>query len=303
MSDQRKLVENRLRQAWPDAGTSQQEKLVTFLLAAYDRYHEESLGDNHFSSEFLSESPLTFQQRLSELLMAEWLWRHGFNLSSSPKGHGPDFKVEKGGQSAWIELVSPEPKGLALEDVTVPAPGELRKARSVPHSARALCWTSSLRAKRQQLERHVAANIVMPGDIYVIAVNARMLVSPYFGDISGISRLPMPVELGFGVGPTAIEIDPITTKAVGSHVIYRADIPNRNGSPVDTHVFLDPAYVSVSAVLGVCFHDFAAFGRSYPSAVAHNPKAVTQLPQLWLPCDEHWMGIDYRDHWKLTRIG
>jgi hypothetical protein len=69
--------------------------------------------------------------------------------------------------------------------------------------------------------------------------NARLLDHLLF-DINGISRRSVPVELGFGVRPTAIEIDRATANAIGAHTTYRADIRNKNGAAVGTHIFLDP---------------------------------------------------------------
>jgi hypothetical protein len=116
------------------------------------------------------------------------------------------------------------------------------------------------------------------------------MLDPYRWDINGISQRPMPVELGFGVGPVAIEIDRTTAKDVGSHTTYRASIPNRNTKPVDTNVFLDPAFGIVSAILGISIRDDAFAKRLYPSAVAYNPSAQTRVPSLWLPGQEHWVG-------------
>jgi hypothetical protein len=296
----RAKIEQRLQSTWPNAKPDRRGELVAFLVAAYDRYQAEGLGDAHFSVELLSTSSTTFQQRLSELLLAEWLWRHGFTLSTPLNGHGPDFKASKGAHTAWIELVTPEPTGIPIQDLALPVPGAPGIVRSVPHKERALRWTAGLQAKQQQLAQHVQAGIVQPGDACVIAVNARLL-DPYWIDIHGISRRPVPVELGFGMGTTAIEIDRTTAKAIGAHTTYRADIVNKNGAPVGTHVFLDPAFAQVSAILGVALHDFAAFGRPYPSAVVYNPNADTRVPTCWLPGDQHWTGKDLGDHWRLRR--
>jgi hypothetical protein len=292
-------VEQRLQLAWPNATPGRSGELVAFVMAAYDRYQTEELGDEHFSVELLSTSSNTFQQRLSELLLAEWLWRHSFTLTCPPKGHGPDFKATKGRHTAWIELVSPEPIGIDPKDLTVPQPGVFN-VRAVPFAARMLRWTHVLQAKQQQLVGHIQAGIVKPDDAYVIAVNARLL-DPIWSDISGISRWPVPLEIGFGVGPMAIDFSRATGKAVGSRTTYRANIVNRNGAPVDTNVFLDTAFNRVSAILGIALHDGAVSGRLYPSAVVYNPHADVRVPTCWLPGLQHWTGKDHGDHWRLRR--
>lgn len=295
----RDQVEGRLRAAWPNAKPEGLERRVGFLLRIFDRYVRERLGDPHYLKQLTSNNSVIFEQRLSELLLAEWLWRHGFTLTSPPKGHGPDFKATKGRHTAWIELVSPEPIGIDPKDLSVPQPG-IFDVRDVPFAARTLRWTHGLQAKQQQLAGHIQAGIVKPEDAYVIAVNARLL-DPVWSDINGISTRPMPLEIGFGVGPMAIDFSRVTGKAVGSRTTYRANIVNRNGSPVDTNVFLDTAFNRVSAILGVALHDGAAFGRLYPSAVVYNPHANVRVPTCWLPGLQHWTGKDHGDHWRLRR--
>ena len=68
---------------------------------------------------------------------------------------------------------------------------------------------------------------------------------------------------------------------------------------VDTHVFQNPQFNLVSAVLGVALHDHGYEGKPYPSAVVHNPNAVNRIPTCWLPSLEHWTGKDQEDHWQL----
>lgn len=301
MPNDRNRVQERLAQYWSEATPENRARLVNFALAIYDQYLDENLRDGPFMEGLLSNDIYAFQQRLSELLMANWLWRGGFKLTASPKGHGPDFKAHKNGHSAWIELVSPGPVDLAREDVTLAATGEYRGARSAPHLQRMLRWTNALKTKLGQFQKYQTDGIVSPDDICVIAVNARMLdIYPF--DIAGSSRLPLPVELGFGVGPLAIEINTKDARSANSQITYQPMISNRNGSPVDTHLFLDPDYSGVSAILGVLMHDYAAFDRPYPSAVAYNPLAKKKLPSLWLPGDEHWTAQVSEDHWAITRV-
>ena len=296
---ERDQVEARFRAAWPNTKPVALERRISFLMHVLSRYTREFLDDPHFIQQIISINPVIFEQRLSELLLAEWLWRHGFTLASPPKGHGPDFLATKGRHTAWIELVSPEPIGIDPKDLSPPQPGTF-EVREVPFAARTLRWTSGLQAKQQQLVGHIQAGIVKPGDAYVIAVNARLL-DPVWSDINGISRRPVPLEVAFGVGPMAIDFSRATGKAVGSRTTYRANIAKKNGSPVDTHVFLDPAFNRVSAILGVALHDAGAFGRPYPAAAIYNPHAEIRVPTYWLPGQQHWTGKDHGDHWLLRR--
>jgi hypothetical protein len=299
MTPIRDQVEARFLVAWPNARPEIRARLVAFLLGVFDRYLQEHLDDPHFITELLSTKPEVFRQRLSELLMADWLWRNGFSLTSPSKGHGPDFRVQKGRHSAWLELYTPEPQGIDPLDLTSPAAGEFR-ARSEPFKERLLRWTQGLQGKRAQLEKHITAGIVKPGEACVIAINAQML-NPIWSDITGISGRPVPVELGFGAGPRAVTWRPDTGFEMHFHTTYRPTVVKTTTANVDTHVFQDPQFNHVSAVLGVALHDHGYEGKPYPSAVVHNPNAETRLPSCWLPSLEHWTGKDYGTHWRLRR--
>lgn len=297
----RDQVEARFRADMLNARPEIREAVVAFRLRIFDRYIGERLGDPHFISQLLSTDPVIFRQRLSELLMADWLWRNGFTLSSPPKGHGPDFLVHKGNHRAWLELVTPKPEGLDEADLTPPKDGEVR-VRNEPNHERLLRWTHGLKDKREQLDKHIAAGIVKPGDAHVIAINGYLL-NPQWHYITGVSQRPIPLELGFGVGARAINWRRDVGFDKQFHTTFRPSVPKSEKKPVpiDTHVFHDPAYNRVSAVLGVALTDHGFEGKPYPSAVVHNPHALHRIPSCWLPSLEHWTGKDHGDQWLLRR--
>lgn len=295
----RDQVESRFLAAWPNARPEIRARLVAFLLGILDRYLQEHLDDPHFINELLSNKPEVFRQRLSELLMADWLWRNGFSLTSPAKGHGPDFLVQKGRHRAWLELYTPEPQGIDPLDLTPPMVGEFR-VRSEPFKERLLRWTQGLQSKRTQLEKHIVAGIVKPGEPCVLAINGQLL-NPIWSDITGISRHPVPVELGFGAGPRAVTWRPDSGFERQFHTTYRPTVAKTETANVDTHVFQDSKFNMVSAVLGVALHDHGYEGRPYPSAVVYNPYATNRIPSCWLPSLEHWTGKDHGEHYQLRR--
>ena len=187
--------------------------VVKFMMDIYDRYKDEKLADRHFDRQLIGPDDDVFQQRLSELLMASWLWKDGFTLSS--KSVGPDFRAVKNGMTTWIELITPKPTGDELPNYARPLQRGEVDVRNVPSKEIQLRWLSGILDKRKQMERHVKANIIQPNDCYVIALNKRLLDRFNF-DVNGISQRPMPVEVGFGVGPLAIQIDATTGKALSS---------------------------------------------------------------------------------------
>lgn len=295
----RRAVEARFRSEWPQAVPERLEKIVEFLLRIFDRYVADHLADPHFISELLSPTPGGFRQRISELLMAEWLWRNGFALTCPANGHGPDFLLRKGRHRAWLELTSPEPSGIDPVHLTPPQLGESR-VLSEPFDQRLLRWTQALQAKQLQLQAHIEAGIVLPGDAYVIAVNGFML-NPVWSDIMGVSGRPVPIELGFGAGPLAVSWTPDAGFDAQLHTTYRGCIRKLNNAPVSSHLFKWPAFDHVSAILGVSLDNNGAFGRPYSSAVVYNPRAIRRIPTCWLPAGEHWTGKDCVSHWRLRR--
>lgn len=295
----RDQVEGRFRAAWSNARPEIRERLLTFLLGVFDRYLQEHLDDPHFIAELLSPKPEVFRQRLSELLMAEWLWRNGFSLTSPAKGHGPDFLIKKGKHQAWLELYTPEPNGIDPLDLTPPIQGQFR-VRDEPFQPRLLRWTQGLQSKRAQLEKHISQGIVKPREPCVIAING-FLLNPIWGDITGISGRPVPVELGFGAGPRAVRWRPESGFENHFHTTYRPTVAKSKTANVDTHVFQDHRFKIVSAVLGTALNDHGFEGKPYPSVVVHNPNAVTRIPSCWLPSMEHWTGKDQGDYWQLRR--
>ena len=187
---------------------------------------------------------------------------------------GPDFELPAGDVSIWIEATVPSPENLPSDWIEVPS-AEFG-VRSIPHDGMLLRWTAALKAKKEKLRGYREKGIVAHRDPYVIAVNACRLSS--FGTTRGASGLPLAVEAVFPIGPWEFPIlheedrlgDPVRSA--------RFSIKNKNGKPVSTDSFLNPAYAGVSAVLG-CSTCYAP-GEELELVVVHNPLAqvVNPLP-------------------------
>lgn len=269
--------------------------VVKFMMDIYDRFKQDGLADRAFDSQLVGIDDDQFQQRISELLLAHWLWEDGFTLSSA--NQGPDFKASKGDEFVWIELVTPLPTSDVLRDYARPLEyGETRVSR-VPSEELKLKWLSALDAKRQQMEQHVQAGIVGPDDPYVIAVNKRMLDRFNF-DVDGISQCPLPVELGFGFGPKIIQIDKTTLKSVSSGYQHVGSITkSTTGSAVEASLFLLPDYQRVSGIFGIALHNRRPFGDQFPSAFAYNPFAKVQVPRRLIGATQYWTGEFANNVW------
>ncbi len=275
-------------------------QVVAFFMDIYDRFKGDGLADKGFDSQFVGSSDEQFQQRLSELLLAHWLWEDGFSLSSSDVG--PDFKATKGSQTVWIELVTPAPTTDALRAYARPLQAGKSDIRTVPSEEIKLRWLSALSDKKKQMDRHIAAGIIGEDEPYVVAVNKRML-DRFNWDVNGISQHPLPVEIGFGFGPQVIQIDRITGKVLNSSYQHvEAVTKTGSGISVGASLFLLPQYRRISGFFGIALHDRKVAGEPFPSAFAHNPFATVPLPRHLIGVQEQWTGALANDVWIIRRL-
>jgi hypothetical protein len=171
-------VVRRFEAEWP-LPNPQHEQVIAFLTQTYKRYCDEGLADREFGKQLALGSEYVYQQRAGELLLAEDLWNDGFTLSSADEG--PDFRAEKDGEAFWIELVTPEPKGLPEEYLRSREPGA--GAFHYPANEMLLRWTAAIAEKARKLlgcaesgiKGYLDKGIVKPDERYVIAVNDRLL--------------------------------------------------------------------------------------------------------------------------------
>ena len=196
-------------------------KVVAFMMDIYDRFKCDGLADKGFDSQLVGRSDDQFQERLSELLLAHWLWEDGFTLTSNDEG--PDFRAAKGDWFVWIELVTPLPTSDAHRDYARPLQRGETDVRTVPVTDIKLRWLSVLANKKRQMDQHVEKGIVGPSDPYVIAVNKRRL-DRFNWDVNGISQHPLPVEVGFGLGPRVFQIDRTTGKPLDFGYQQRSEV-------------------------------------------------------------------------------
>lgn len=70
---------------------------------------------------------------------------------------------------------------------------------------------------------------------------------------------------------------------------HRTSVANRNGSPVATGTFLDPALAPVSAVWAVDLNGSSACDGYEPMFVVHNPNASNPIPLRLLPAEAEYV--------------
>ena len=293
----RESIVARVREAHQGSRPITRLKITAFLLRAYERFVESGLADPIFLDGFLHKAPAVHAQRVAELLLADLLWKKGFSLKSSASG--PDFRAFKNGQEVWIELITPEPVGIPPDHLTPKAGG----VGSFPHEAINLRWTSAIKEKAQKLlgdsqsgrQGYLERGIVPRGACYVIAVNQRLLHGSY-RTMDGISGVPAPAEVLFGIGPIQLKIDRESGAIVDRGHMHRPEL-RRDGKPsVPAETFLDSAFAPISAVWGLDLSVGACIGlpvgryidSEHLSVVVHNPLALQPLPRCFLPAQSEW---------------
>jgi type I restriction enzyme S subunit len=249
-----------------------------------ENYIKNILGDRDSGKRLRCKNNDIYWQQLSEVLTAHIVEQIG--LSPTHRSAGPDLLIELKQTRAWIEVICPTPTGVPDSWLNPP---ELT-AYALPHEALLLRWTSALKEKAEKLigsqdgmmHGYIAKGVVSPSDIYVIAINGRLLRN-FHPQLEGISQFPFAVEATLSVGQYAININRETLDVVDRGHQYRPAIFKKTGAAVPADTFLDPRFSPISAIWAMDFDEGLVLGRQQPMAIVHNPAALNPLPEKLLP--------------------
>lgn len=249
------------------------------------------LADRKFEIELTGDSDDKFWSCVSEALVYVRL-RDKLVPSRPNVGLGPDFLAEIGQQRVWIEVICPAPVGVPADWLEI----RTNQVTSMPHEAILLRWTAAIKEKTEKLvgsldgkvRGYLEQGVVSPNDCYVIAVNGCRFRHGPFPALLGISQFPYAAEAVFPIGPYQIRINRETLRTIGHGHQERFTIMKPNGASVPSHAFLDPRYKPVSAIWAMDFNGCGAIGNPEPSALIHNPNAITPLPHGLLPVDDEF---------------
>ncbi len=136
-------VEDFLKERFPN-----NLELTSCLIDLHRRYAEWGLKDRNFDQVFTDGKDEHFFSYLWEMLLASHFKSIGLDISSA--NEGPDFKMDRSGQTIWVEAICPAPTGLPDDWLREARAGEIR-VRNVPHEAMLLRWTSALKEKKEKL--------------------------------------------------------------------------------------------------------------------------------------------------------
>lgn len=260
-------------------------------------------GDSNTTQRLCSKDDRQYWQQLSEVLIATQLLKAGISIEH-PRA-GPDFLFEYHRRRIWIEVICPEPRGIPIDCANHVTGTPI----SLPHEAILLRWTAAIKEKAERLlgkpgvSGYLGKGIVAPEDVYVIAVNGRLLrgIGGVFPELIGISQFPFAVEATFAVGPLQVLIDRNSMKATESGHQHRPLIAKPKGDAVPADIFLSTSYSPIGAVWAVDLDELTLLDEKRPMAVIHNPHAKTPLPRNLLPARDEYMAKDYGTHYQVER--
>jgi hypothetical protein len=268
-----------------------------------------NLVDQNAEQRLCSNDHAEFWQQLSEVLLADKLVRTGIAVKHA--ADGPDFLCEVDGRRIWIEVITPEPKGLPDAWIN----HVVGNVVSLPHQELLLRWTSAIKEKAEKLMGRIDRNtgarvpgylergIVGAADAYVIAINSRLLrgFGGAFPELVGISQFPFAVEATLAVGPIQVVIDRDTSEAGPPIHQHRVHIRKSNGADVPANTFFDPAFSPISAIWAVDIDELIVIGEPRPMIVVHNPLAANRIPTKWMPAQAEYEARDRGDHFELVK--
>lgn len=229
--------------------------------------------DNNFRSAFVHET----DQRFFEMRLVCAMLDLGFELEPAAEGR-PDVATRlRSGQRLWIEAVAP---GRGSADNPDRAPDLVAgRFRAMPADRLLMRYTQAILSKRDRFAAYMAAGVVGPDDLRVIAVSSGGLW-PYVGS----AGLPHGLSAVIPLGQDHVVIDPTTLETVSVAHDRRDEIVRSNGSPISTLGFFSPAFELVSGVI----FDSARIGgfnqqhRRRFSSIS-NPWASARLPPGFFP--------------------
>jgi type I restriction enzyme S subunit len=276
------------------------------LIAVAQEYLDGQYGDANAEQRLCSSDTHTYWQQLSEVLLGYQLT--DADIAFSHQAAGPDFRIDHEGRRIWVEVITPTPANIPAEWISPVANG----VHHFPHEEILLRWTAAIKQKAEVLlgnppgvAGYLANGIVGSNDIYVIAVNGRLLrgFDGAFDELIGISQFPFAVEATLAIGPLQIRIDRETFEASEPQHQERFLIKKPKGEPVPADTFLDARYAPISAIWATDVDEFSLLDRPARMVVVHNPGATVPLPIGLLPAQEEYVArIRDQESYELNRV-
>ncbi|CZG78701.1 hypothetical protein SDA22_07460 [Legionella pneumophila serogroup 1] len=245
------------------------------LLTQYDSWGGIT---KHFIKQFTSA--VHFPERLWEMLLARKLHNSGLKFEIGGD-NSPDFFIKE--KNIWVEAVCPKPIGIPSEYLDFPPRlKNNNKIRTilVPSTEILLRWTQAIREKNTKAQKYFEKGVVTSSQGFIIALCCGQL-GRLPDKLNGQSGYPLPVELGFGIGPLTASFDKIDPNLDRIYNPARPNIIKPSSSTcaeVDTAIFFDPNYNKIGAIIGAYSTlSEVLVVEQEKFAIAHNPNAINKI--------------------------
>ncbi len=268
----------------------QEEKRI--LAEFCQKWIVSGLADSDADKRLRSMDKSVFWSQLSEALVAKQLAKVGLVPEKNRRAEGPDFLIMHKCRRIWVEVITPEPRGLPRDYPKLDGGWH-----SFPSGEILLRWTAAIKEKTEKLlgidylrTGNISAGyrqkgIVCRDDIYVIAVNSVLLG----GSFSEGSDYPFSAKATLGIGDRFVQFCTKQHKAVSAGWNYSPVTQNNNNASVRTDLFFDRKIAPVSAVWGGAWGLPIALGDDASTNIVHNPFADNALPPDLLPAQAEYV--------------
>ncbi len=287
------------------------ERAVAFrekLIRECQWYIDAGLGDVNSLQRLCSDDDLQYWQAISEVAIA--LKLRETEILFGHRNDGPDFCIDYSAGRIWIEVICPTVGNNMPEDWCDPRP---MGCVAFPHEEILLRWVAAIKEKTEKLIGNIEKNqigyidkgIVRASDIYVIAVNGRLLrsqSSTAISELIGISKSPFAAEAMLGIGLMAAQIDRDTGEIYQPRPQYRSSVKKSNGAYVPTNNFWDPRFAPVSAIWAIDIDEKVFLEGSLESLIIHNPNALNPLPRGILPAYAEYIATGNADSFSFEKF-
>jgi hypothetical protein len=296
------------------AGNSEQTRaILKHVLKIWHNFNNCGFAQGEFNNGICSEDDATFCQYYWEMLLANQLTTQG--LAPQRPSKGPDFRIESGGRTVWVEATAPtpgtgpdqipdrfvDPIAFIREQRRI-IPDYTTEAFSPPTEQYILRWTTRIKNKWQKWVTYLAEGTVSASDAYVIAINACNLG---FAGLHAVEQYEVALRSVFPFGDIKTTWSIVTREIVDVAREHKSFVPKCNEKHVQTDMFLDEAYSSISAIIATNTSPLIVpYGRPYfEFAVIHNPLATVKLDVGLLGANVEFVPYEDGDHYRLDLVG
>lgn len=240
---------------------------VNYLNSVLDDYISLGLLDREFEKQILIRKNFQYEQRLSEVLVFDYLRNNGFSLSSG--NYGPDFKAVKNGTTYWFEVITPAPTYQIHDYVNDPKwmlnPNPDLTILNRRHTL--LKISGAVRNKNLVFQNYIDKGLIGEDDICVIVINDSLLQPanmPMYGltehHVKGDSSQPIIAEALLGLGHQVWRQNEEGRMTIATTI--RDKIDNSNNKPVPLNFFSHGGYENISAVLCMTLREDSGFCKA-----------------------------------------